>query len=48
MGQVIGTNRLVLTCDDDPQDWNVAFAHRALYSELVNSGANRGGGWNDY
>ena len=29
-GQVIGTNSWVLTGDDDPQDWNVAVAHRAL------------------
>ncbi len=35
MGQVIGTNSWVLTGDFDPQDWNVAVAHRALCKELV-------------
>ena len=47
-GQVIGTNSWVLTGDDDPQDWNVAVAHRALCKELVDCGANRGWDWNDY
>lgn len=48
MGQVIGTNSWVLTGDDDPQDWNVAVAHRALCKELVDCGVNRGWDWNDY
>jgi hypothetical protein len=38
MGQVIGTNSWVLTGDDDPQDWNVAVARRALCKELVDCG----------
>jgi hypothetical protein len=48
MGQVIGTNSWVVTGDDDPQDWNVAVAHRALCKELVDCGVNRGCDWNDY
>ena len=48
MGQVIGTNSWVLTGDDDPQDWNVAVAHRALCKELVDCGVHRGWDWNEY
>jgi len=48
VGQVIRTNSWVLTGDDDPQDWNVAVAHRALCRELVDCGVHRGWDWNDY
>ena len=43
MGQVIGANSWVLTGDDDPQDWNVAVAHRALCKERVDCGVHRAG-----
>lgn len=48
MGQVMGTNSWVRVGDDDPQDWNVAVAHRALCKELVDCGVHLGWDWNNY
>ena len=45
--QVIGANSWILTGDDDPRDWNVAVAHRALCKELVDCGVHRSWDWKD-